>query len=78
MKLNRFFVAEKLGIKSSVTISRTPFINQIKNVFRLSKGDAVILFDNSGYDFTAVIDEYKKDSVSFSIIKNRFYKRRGF
>ncbi len=70
MKINRFFVSEKLVNKDSILVSDVSFINQIKNVFRLSKGDTVILFDNSGYDFTAVIEEYGKDSVSFSITKS--------
>ena len=70
MKLQRFFVQEKLGNKNSMLITHAPLINQIKNVFRFEKGDKIIIFDNSGYDFTATIDGYEKDFVSLSIIES--------
>ncbi len=69
MKLNRFYTPEKLGGKTSITLSQIPFINQIKNVFRFTKGDEVILFDNSGFDFLAKIENYEKDTVTLSIVK---------
>ncbi|MDO8430458.1 MAG: RsmE family RNA methyltransferase, partial [Candidatus Taylorbacteria bacterium] len=70
MKLNRFFCEEKIGNNKSIVITRDDLVNQLKNVFRLTKGDEVILFDNTGFDFLASIQEYEKDSVSFSIIKS--------
>ncbi|MEK7184939.1 MAG: RsmE family RNA methyltransferase [Patescibacteria group bacterium] len=71
MKLNRFFVADKLGNKNSIVISQLSFINQIKNVFRFTKGDEITLFDNSGFDFLARIESYEKDSVVLSIINTK-------
>jgi 16S rRNA (uracil1498-N3)-methyltransferase len=66
---HRFFSQEKLGTKSSKHISHGPLVNQLKNVFRLSVGDKVILFDSSGFDSVAVIEGYEKDTVSFSIVE---------
>lgn len=69
MKLHRFFVSEKLEDKDFVSIHHQVFINQIKNVFRFTEGDKIILFDNSGYDFVSEIDTYNKDSVSLKVIE---------
>lgn len=69
MKLHRFYIEEKLINKSSVLITRLSLVNQLRNVFRFEKGDKVILFDNSGYDFLCVIEKYENDSVSFQIIE---------
>lgn len=66
---HRFYSQEKLGPKNSKLITRGPLMNQLKNVFRLVKGDKVILFDSSGSDFTAVIEAYEKDAVSLSILE---------
>ncbi len=43
--------------------------NQFKNVFRFGIGDQVILFDNSGFDFTFSISGYEKDSILLSKIE---------
>lgn len=69
MKLQRFFCEEKLGGMSKIVIPRASLVNQLKNVFRLKTGSEVLLFDNSGHDYNALIDEYGKDTVSLSIIK---------
>lgn len=67
MKLQRFFYEGPLSSKDSVVITRESLVNQLKNVFRLVKGDQIMLFNNSGFDFLASIQEYKDDSVSLSI-----------
>lgn len=69
MKLQRFYIGEKIGDKASIVITHGPLINQIKNVFRLKDGDNVILFDNSGFDFHASIKGFSKGDMSFSIDK---------
>ncbi len=71
MKLHRFFIEEKLINKQNITITRGDIINQLKNVFRFIKGDRIILFDNSGYDFLFSIDGFNNDSVSLSLIEKR-------
>ncbi len=69
MKIHRFFIQDKIEGKSSLIVTSTAMVNQFKNVFRFVKGDRVILFDNSGFDFTFAIDGYDKDAVSLSRIE---------
>ncbi len=69
MKLQRFFYEEKLNNKFSVLITRDSFTNQLKNVFRLIKGDEIVLFDNSGFDFHCLVEGYDGDSTSLAISK---------
>ncbi len=70
MRLHRFYVQEKIGNKTSIVVTYNELINHWKNVFRFSQGQQLILFDNSGFDFTAKIDQYSKDTVTLSIIKS--------
>ncbi len=79
MRLRRFFCDLELGSKTSTLITSGSLVNQLKNVFRLGKGDEVLLFDNSGYDFKAVINFFEKDSVSFAItetLENNIHTKR--
>lgn len=69
MRIHRFFSHEKLGGSTSKLITHGPLVNQLKNVFRFVQGDKIVLFDNSGYDFTAVIEGYEKDTVSLTILE---------
>jgi 16S rRNA (uracil1498-N3)-methyltransferase len=69
MRLQRFFCGEKLGNKNSMLVTSESLVNQLKNVFRFVKGDRIILFDNSGLDFTSVIEGYENNSVSLSIVE---------
>lgn len=67
MKLNRFYTEDKVGENKAISITRDSLVNQLKNVFRLVKGDEVVLFDNSGFDYHVLIEEYNKDTVSFTV-----------
>ena len=71
MRLHRFYIREKIGSKTTLTISYPEFINQWKRVFRLTPGNDVILFDNSGFDFFAKIHEYGHGTVTLSIFKSQ-------
>lgn len=69
MRLHRFYIPEKIGNKNTIAVPRADMINQWKNVFRFTLGDKVILFDNSGYDFVARIDEYGQGTAILSILE---------
>jgi 16S rRNA (uracil1498-N3)-methyltransferase len=69
MKLHRFYIEEELANKLNITVTRDDLVNQLKNVFRFIRGDKIVLFDNSGYDYHFSIDGYDKDMVSLSLIK---------
>ena len=63
-QLKRFFV-EKIG--ETVLLSGEEF-EHAKNVLRLGVGDEVILLDNSGKEFTAVIATCEKRSMTLNVI----------
>jgi len=69
MKLQRFFNEEKLSGKNSLVITRESLVGQLKKVFRFVKGDEIVLFDNSGFDFNYVIEGYEGDGVSLTLKK---------
>lgn len=68
MKLQRFYVAVPIEVSTvPVSIPSLELVNQLKNVLRLPRQTKVILFDGSGYEFLATIDDYDKQSVSFLV-----------
>lgn len=71
MRLHRFYIREKIGSKATLTISYPELVNQLKRVFRLTHGNDVVLFDNSGFDFFAKIHEYGHGNITFSILKSQ-------
>lgn len=62
MRLHRFFVEVQLaGTEGeTVRIDEANLLHQWKNVFRLEKGDKVILLDNTGYEYSAEIQMLSK------------------
>ena len=46
--------------------------NHIANVLRMQKGDRVILFDGSGYDYYCEISDIKKGEVCFNINDTKY------
>jgi 16S rRNA (uracil1498-N3)-methyltransferase len=67
MRLHRFFVEENLEGEKEIIISDSAIIHQIKDVFRLEKGDEVILFDGRGVDYKCQIVLLSKDEGVFEI-----------
>lgn len=67
MKLQRFFVGSACEENTTLCIPSLELLHQLKSVFRMTTGNQVILFDNSGYDFEAIIEGFDKESVSFDI-----------
>lgn len=64
MKIHRFFTSEKVGENISITLTSESLVNQLRNVFRFSQGDEIIIFDNSGYDYLFTIEGYGKNTVT--------------
>ncbi len=72
MRLHRFFVHESLAGKAAgekIEIKSPDLIKQFKNVLRLGAGDAVIVFDDEGFEATAVIEEMRNEGVRLMITK---------
>lgn len=69
MRLHRFIYPnlENIGVGEKILVRDENIIHQIKNVFRMSEGDIVILCDNNFRDFIVSIEEMEKREISFLI-----------
>ncbi len=68
MKLHRFYTNDSVPHSGSHSIVSSELYHQLKNVFRLNRGESIILFDGSGYDITASISDFHDNSVTVSIV----------
>src|SRR3989344_2666054 len=68
MRKHRIFCEQSLSDKHSAVISSASLLNQLRHVFRLEIGEQIILFDNSGFDYTSEISRYEKDGVTITIV----------
>ncbi len=71
--LKRFFVDE-IGENAELTGEE---FEHAKNVLRLSVGDEVILLDNSGKEYTAVITAVEKKRISLNIVRTEVGTREA-
>ena len=71
--LKRFFV-ENIGENAELTGEE---FEHAKNVLRLSVGDEVILLDNSGKEYTAVITRVEKKRMSLNIVRTEVGAREA-
>ncbi len=71
--LKRFFVEE---IQTVTTLSGEEF-EHAKNVLRLSVGDEVVLLDNSGKEYTAVIATVEKKSMTLNVVREEVGAREA-
>lgn len=69
MRLHRFYVSLPVGNQKEIVIRDSGLYNQLKNVFRFTVGGQVILFDNSGFEYHAMVNSFRDGSISFSIIQ---------
>jgi 16S rRNA (uracil1498-N3)-methyltransferase len=59
----RFFVAPEALEGRSVQIEEPALVHQLTNVLRLGTGDQVTLLDNSGWEYTVVLEQLGRDAV---------------
>ncbi len=69
MKIQRFFIGEKIDDKKKIAISDEALIHQWRNVFRMKAGNEVVLLDNSGYEHPARFLMLEKSKAEFEILK---------
>ncbi|MEI8338203.1 MAG: RsmE family RNA methyltransferase, partial [bacterium] len=60
MRLHRFYTNETINLNEELTLLDKDLINQIRNVFRMQKGDIVIFFDGDGFDYISEILSLEK------------------
>lgn len=65
--LKRFFT-ERVTVGETSELCGEEF-EHAKNVLRLGAGDEVVLLDNSGKEYTAIVSEVKKKSLFFHVLR---------
>ncbi|MBR1975064.1 MAG: 16S rRNA (uracil(1498)-N(3))-methyltransferase [Clostridia bacterium] len=73
MALKRFFVDK---IEETTELSGEEF-EHAKNVLRLGAGDEVILLDNSGKEYTAVIAQVEKKRMLLNVVREEVGEREA-
>lgn len=68
MRLHRFLLNINLSPKE-LEITDKELINQVKNVFRLLKGDQFIIFDGKGAEATVSIKNISGDAIKAEVIE---------
>ncbi len=79
MRLHNFFIDQKIGDSGTITVSDSGLLNQWRHVLRFNTGSSVVLFDNSGFEYTAQFIELTYLKAEFTIIekrKNKFLPKR--
>ncbi|MFA6095200.1 MAG: RsmE family RNA methyltransferase [Candidatus Paceibacterota bacterium] len=71
MRLHRFFVSEQFEVGKRFTVTDENIIHQWRLVFRYKTGIEVILFNGSGFDFTALITDLRKDAVEVEVVEKK-------
>lgn len=63
----RFFVAPEAMQGRAIRIEDDALIHQWSNVLRLASGDHVTLLDNSGWEYTVLLDRVERDEITGTI-----------
>lgn len=71
MRLHRFLVKEPIGHVQRLSITDTALVHQFRNVFRFAVGGQVILIDNSGYEYLAMISSINRSEAVVEIVSKR-------
>ena len=72
MRLHRFFVDQNIGAQTELSINSAELVNQVRRVFRLKKGDSVVVFDGSGSDYECRIEGFGEhpESVTLAVVSS--------
>src|SRR3989344_151587 len=71
MRLHRFFVSKEIDKKKEIVVRDSSLYNQLRNVFRFNIGGQVILLDNTGYEYHALISSFERGDLMFSIVSRK-------
>ena len=63
MRLHRFYIDQNIGAQTELTINSAELVNQVRRVFRLKKGDSIIVFNGTGFDYICKIDGFGEKST---------------
>jgi 16S rRNA (uracil1498-N3)-methyltransferase len=68
--MQRFLVNRQCIDGESITITGD-IVHQIRNVLRLQSGERIVVFDNTGSEYTVTLDTIEKDQVKGTICHTR-------
>jgi 16S rRNA (uracil1498-N3)-methyltransferase len=74
MRVHRFFIKEPVS-QGSIRITEPDLIHQMRDVFRLKKGDNVVLMDGSGCEYRVSIELLTREEGLFNVsqkVENTF------
>jgi len=77
MRLHRFHVQENIGNQKHITIRDAELFNQLKNVLRYQVGTQLVLFDDTGNEYLAMIEKLQDGNAVFEIIEIKTKKPQG-
>lgn len=70
--MHRFFTTQKLTKQGSFRLKDPILVKRVSRVLRLKKGAAMMLFDNTGYDFEAVIESVSNEELSMRMVSKKY------
>lgn len=69
MRLHRFYTKDRLAGQDEITLRDDGALHQLRDVFRLTKGDRVIFFDGDGHDYVYEAGVIAKKEASFRFVE---------
>jgi len=77
MKIHRFFITESIQPHSAFRSEEKGLVHQLRDVFRMKKGDSVLLFDGTGYEFEAELELVTRKEAVFTIGQGEIKEQKG-
>ena len=71
MRLHRFYISHELADEKTLIIRDEDLYHQLKNVFRLTIGGQVILFDNTGYEYHVLISSFDRGELTCAVVSRK-------
>ncbi|MBM2818081.1 MAG: Ribosomal small subunit methyltransferase [Parcubacteria group bacterium] len=71
MRMHRFFIEQEIPESGEIMITDKDLIHQWQKVFRLKKGDRVIIFDGSGFDYISEFVSLDKNNSVLKIVEKK-------
>lgn len=67
MRLHRFYIFDTLPAQGKIIVDIPEILHQWRNVFRMKKGEHVILFNKLGTEYTCVVENIERKSATLII-----------
>lgn len=71
MRIHRFFIKQQVGTNKKLKIEDMDLVHQWRKVLRFQVGQEMILFDNTGWEFRAVLSSFVGKIAEVQIVSSR-------